>query len=219
MTEKHSRPPEGAIEREKPKQLPVDVLRGNGTEAPWNEHNKYSDNFGDINDPHNDDAWTDDGSGQTKAERWLVADWDGEKYINIRFKDINAYYKRGGDIISAGRAAYKEIIEKRARGASVRELPVREASGVMTLEKFNAILTDFTSTDSLSRSEIVDWNLRQLKQGKKSEPKFKLTVAYENELAKKGKKEKVYVGTYEEIIEKFGKDLELLDSNLRVVDL
>jgi len=245
MTEKNSRPPEGAPGTENLRNeeieekdmdtiidesfiVPPDYLKGNDEKSEYNlkipegtdEFN--IDGFSDINDKYNKFAWGKDESKQIRAKRWLEAVWDEKRglYTQARYKGgRKAYDKYTGDIRARGREIYHEAISQINKRGSVHELPVKEKTETMTLEKFEATLTDYISSDSLSRSEIMGWNLRQLKQGKNTEPKFRLAVMYENEQAKNGKKEKVYVGTYEEIIEKFERDLELLDSNLKVVDL
>ena len=240
MTEKNSRPPEGTpgtenLHNEKTEEkdmdtiidesfiVPPDYLKGNDEKSEYNlkipegtdEFN--IDGFSDINDKYNKFAWGKDESKQIRAKRWLEAVWDLERglYIKARFKGgRKAYDKYAGDIRARGREIYHEAISQRNKPGSVVEFPVQEKSETMTQKKFDAILTGYINSDPTFRSEIDGLKLRELKQGK-----FRLAVMYKNEQAKKGKKEKVYVGTYEEIVEEFERDLELLDSNLKVVDL
>lgn len=176
--------------------------------------------MGDINNPFNEDARSpDEEIGMSKIDRWLETEQDEKgRYIKARFIDKAAFDRYIISALRQGEALTKKLhknIVERLTGPRIK----KEAAASNNLEEFTKQLSDFIDSNSELRGQIFGWDLKQLKGRKNSDAQFRLTVYFENDWAKSGKKKKNFVGTYSEIIDAFERELDKLALPLRVVEV
>lgn len=178
------------------------------------------DGFGDINNPYNEDARSpDEQTGINKIDRWLETEKNAEgEYIKARFKDRGAYDKHVRELLTRGQAATRKLhkgIVERLTGRRI----ARAETAVVNLEGFTKQLSDFIDSDPELRGQIYGWDLKQLKSRKNADAQYRLTVYFESDWAKSGKKKKNFVGSYKEVRNAFERELDKLAQPLKVVEV
>jgi len=170
--------------------------------------------FGDINEPYNADAHEVDDKGLSRVERFLdvVKDENG-KYIKARYKNKEEFKGRVLEQSAVGAKASRELHKKIVRRLTgMRE----EAPKVKDVRSFENVLSGYFDSDPWFRGMILGWNVRIMKS-KTAEPLYKLSVIFEDNLYKQGKRKVHFVGTYEEIVDKLEKKINEYEAPLRLV--
>lgn len=171
--------------------------------------------FGDINEPYNADAHDVDNEGMSMAERFLdiVKDENG-KYIKARYKNEKEFKGRIREQADRGAKATKEVHKKIVRRLTgMRE----EAPKVKDVRSFEEVLSRYFDSDPWFRGVIHGWNVRAMKS-KTAEASYKLSIIFEDNLYKQGKRKVNIEGTYKEIVDKLEKKINEYDSPLRLVE-
>lgn len=176
-------------------------------------------NFGDINEPYNSDARDPDPeTGLSKIERWLeVVPDPGKpgKYLKARFTDKAAFDHYCIEQLRRGRKIATEITK---RSAEHMGKMLRQIKEQVSLHDFVTQLSEYIDSDPELRSQILGWDLKQLKNKPNEPSKFRLTIVFEYHLHKSGKKKKNFVGTYNEVIDGFENELDKINAPLRAVE-
>lgn len=170
--------------------------------------------FGDINEPYNADAHEVDDTGVSRAERFLdvIKDENG-KYVKARYKNEKEFKGRMIEQANKGAQVTKEVHKKIVRRLTgMRE----EAPKVKDARSFENVLSDYFDSDPWFRGMILGWDVKTMKS-KTTEPSYKLSVIFEDNLYKQGKRKVHFTGTYAEIVDKLEKKINEYEAPLRLV--
>jgi hypothetical protein len=190
---------------EKEKDYPFVINEKGELRVPW---------FGDINEPYNADANEIDDEGLSRVQIFLdvVQDEKG-RYVKARFKNEEDFKSRMRQKLDAGAQVTKELHQNIVRRLTgMRE----EASKVKDVRSFEEVLSKYFDSDPWFRGMILGWNVKAMKS-KIAEPVYKLSVIFEDNLYKQGKRKVHFTGTYEKIVDKLEQKINEYEAPLRLV--
>lgn len=170
--------------------------------------------FGDINEPYNADAHEVDDKGISRIDRFLdvIKDENG-KYIKARYKNEEEFKNKMREQLNKGAQITNEVHKRVVRRLTgMRE----EAPKVKDAKSFEKVLSGYFDSDPWFRGMILGWDVKTMKS-KTTEPSYKLSVIFEDNLYKQGKRKVYFIGAYKEILDKLEKKINEYEAPLRLV--